>query len=391
MLSATVSRSLRHLQFLSDLPKVTNAGYLKINRVTELELFEHYGLFPQADGKFLSDLQLRKLKALLIWQSQIEGGWFSKLITESPDLETLSLQGVRVTAEDIQALKQFESLKRLTLISLSDFSMTDNDLEAIGILPRLEHLDLVGNKNLTDAGLRSLGQGKQLKDLRFVSARLTDAACEAIATFDALEFLVIGEARITDAGVAKLTVLPKLTQLHIKGNKHITDASLDSLAKLTGLQVLDIANKPQLTEPPFANFRPRCRLARSCRTIRTLRDAGCKRSGGAGFRAGSTAGLLAVGSRKHVAAVAEDVTGKLPKPLLAPYSPEQAKEGQAAWAKALERDVVKAGPVGMQFVLIPPGEFEMWWNEGPNRLSEIAHNPSSELVCPKLMNSARPK
>jgi WD40 repeat protein/formylglycine-generating enzyme required for sulfatase activity len=53
------------------------------------------------------------------------------------------------------------------------------------------------------------------------------------------------------------------------------------------------------------------------------------------------------------------VAGNLPAPMLAPCSPAQATEHQAAWSKALKRDVASMSALGMKFALIPPGEFDM--------------------------------
>jgi formylglycine-generating enzyme required for sulfatase activity len=46
-------------------------------------------------------------------------------------------------------------------------------------------------------------------------------------------------------------------------------------------------------------------------------------------------------------------------PAIAPFNAEQAKQHQEAWAKHLGRPVVETNSIGMQMVLIPPGEFDM--------------------------------
>jgi len=48
-----------------------------------------------------------------------------------------------------------------------------------------------------------------------------------------------------------------------------------------------------------------------------------------------------------------------PSPAIAPLTPEQAKQHQEAWAKHLGVDVESENSIGMKFVLIPPGEFDM--------------------------------
>ena len=48
-----------------------------------------------------------------------------------------------------------------------------------------------------------------------------------------------------------------------------------------------------------------------------------------------------------------------PAPLTVPFTTAQAGDAQAAWAKSLGREVVEKNSIGMEFVLIPPGEFRM--------------------------------
>ena len=48
-----------------------------------------------------------------------------------------------------------------------------------------------------------------------------------------------------------------------------------------------------------------------------------------------------------------------PPPAIAPFDAAKAKEHQAAWAKHLGVPVEMENSIGMRFVLIPPGEFDM--------------------------------
>jgi formylglycine-generating enzyme required for sulfatase activity/serine/threonine protein kinase len=48
-----------------------------------------------------------------------------------------------------------------------------------------------------------------------------------------------------------------------------------------------------------------------------------------------------------------------PPPAIAPFDEKQAREHQEAWAKYLQLPLEMANSVGMRFILIPPGEFEM--------------------------------
>ena len=48
-----------------------------------------------------------------------------------------------------------------------------------------------------------------------------------------------------------------------------------------------------------------------------------------------------------------------PKPAIAPFTADEAKAYQEAWAKCLKIPADYTNSIGMKFVLIPPGEFLM--------------------------------
>ena len=50
---------------------------------------------------------------------------------------------------------------------------------------------------------------------------------------------------------------------------------------------------------------------------------------------------------------------KKPALLFAPFSKQEAKAEQAAWARYLKTDVIKTNSIGMKLMLVPPGEFLM--------------------------------
>lgn len=82
---------------------------------------------------------------------------------------------------------------------------------------------------------------------------------------------------------------------------------------------------------------------------KTLSDAA-----GISRRATTTTAPLAVATSKS-----HQWPADAPKPAIAPFDAEQAKQHQAAWAKYLNVPVEYENSIGMKFVLIPPGEFMM--------------------------------
>jgi len=72
-----------------------------------------------------------------------------------------------------------------------------------------------------------------------------------------------------------------------------------------------------------------------------------------------------------------------PKPLKAPYTKEEAKAAQEAWAKHLgkkvEEEIDIGGGLKMVFVLIPPGTFMMGSSEEDLKLRDETRASESEV------------
>ncbi|HVW01628.1 MAG TPA: bifunctional serine/threonine-protein kinase/formylglycine-generating enzyme family protein, partial [Planctomycetaceae bacterium] len=60
-----------------------------------------------------------------------------------------------------------------------------------------------------------------------------------------------------------------------------------------------------------------------------------------------------------------DLPAGAPDPAIVPFTPEQARQHQAAWAKYLKRPPIEKGADGLEFALIPPGEFTLSFVSNP--------------------------
>ncbi len=83
------------------------------------------------------------------------------------DLRMLSLKNTGVTDEGLQRIKTLHSLRAL---ELKEPSITWRGLAILGDLPALEYLDLFSEA--TDAGLRQVGQHRNLRWLRIRTGRI---------------------------------------------------------------------------------------------------------------------------------------------------------------------------------------------------------------------------
>lgn len=198
------------------------------------------------------------------------------------ELRSLKLSGTRVTDQGLSSLAPLTALQILDLsettvtgsgldaivshpqlwaLSLREARISDQALATIGKLPSLTYLDLGYNLDLTDTGVASLADLKDLEVLSVSRTRLTDAGLSAISGLEKLRSLDVSGTQLSDAGTAQLAALKQLTKLSL-AQTGITEASVDTLAQWPTLRELDLTSN-KLTPDGLARLRaalPECRI-----------------------------------------------------------------------------------------------------------------------------------
>jgi beta-lactamase regulating signal transducer with metallopeptidase domain/5-hydroxyisourate hydrolase-like protein (transthyretin family) len=141
-------------------------------------------------------------------------------------------------------VKHLAGLTKIQDIHIGNSKIGDGALETFARLPALQHLGLQ-RCAFSDDGLKHLEGMKQLRGLSIGMNRkpITDAGVKHLAGLTMLEQLDLQRTSLSDEGIAALKDLKNLRHLDISiarraGDKQITDASVDTLAALTNLQVL---------------------------------------------------------------------------------------------------------------------------------------------------------
>ena len=175
------------------------------NELHELNLF----------GTDVSDIELRHLREL-------------------KHLESIDLGGCKVTTKGILQLRASRKLKRLGLAGIRP-PLDDKGIERIvATWPQLESISLDGSR-LTNTGLRHIGKLQRLKYLNISRTRIGDGGLESLAGLSRLRTLHTSHTRITDQGMVhlgKLTGIEKL-DLNFTG---ITDKGLIGIRRLKHLK-----------------------------------------------------------------------------------------------------------------------------------------------------------
>jgi formylglycine-generating enzyme required for sulfatase activity len=111
--------------------------------------------------------------------------------------------------------------------------------------------------------------------------------------------------------------------------------------------------------------------------------------------AGSLAGLRIKQRLEEIAKLDREIPAaptRLGPPLaIAPFDERTAKQHQAAWAKHLGVPVVWKNAIGMTFVLIPPGEFDMGSTEEKSRSFEGCQSHEAAELVHRLSSCEAPK
>ena len=320
-----------------------------------------------------------------------------------PRLANLDLSFTQFTDDAMEVLDRCPSLQAL---SLGGTAVTDAGLERLRGVPNLTYIHLpwsAGDPGLVSAArhcrkLRRLQFGyphdritsleplAELKSLRHLSCRdahLTNAGVEILAKLVSLESLQIEQPdkdtllriqplrsqlrelsmRVTDDRTrlpdgdswAALQSFSALRRLQFQDLIGIDRSGMNRLAAMEGLKSLDIAGTPWLRDEQadlIREFRRR-------RPDVALTVADTKEKDGqidlpslASWPEADDGGIAAW-----------DLPKDAPAPAIVPFTADQAKKHQEAWAGFLKQPVEVENSIGMRFRLIPPSEFTITQEE----------------------------
>lgn len=152
------------------------------------------------------------------------------------DLKKLDLTKSRsINDSGLAYLKNMQ----LTSLGLSNTSVSDSGLSAIGTLKSLMNLDL-SNTKITANGLGQLSTCRNLQTLDLHQNKLGNSNLDGLKELNNLDMLVLGETGIGDLAVKSLANMRMLRTLYLNDSS-ITNAGLSNLSNLENLQKLDLS------------------------------------------------------------------------------------------------------------------------------------------------------
>ncbi len=204
-----------------------------------------------ADTAVLSGM--RDLRRVLIRANGLTDDGFA-FLDGNADLEFLFIEispeitdGVLVHLADATKLREFRAqgakkftgrgmdrapfLDSLQAIFFNDSGISDEGLRTLADARQLASLDLSGT-NITDKGCAALNGMKSLKSLIVQNTAFGDEAAAIVAKLSGLQRLNVQNSKITEAGLAKLSNLKNLVELVVRnGNPQLSEETLVEFQK----------------------------------------------------------------------------------------------------------------------------------------------------------------
>ncbi len=227
---------IRHLE-LATQTKITGRGLAHFRDCTEMRYINISGTtIKDEELSFLG--RFTELEIALFSRTPLKGQFLESMRTTTNMID-IALDGLPLSKADWFVIKNYKKLQGLSV------KWTPFDNEALVILkdlPELESLFLNGTQ-ITDQGLPLLKNYKKLNVVTLTDTKITDKGLAEIAALSELTFLGLTGTQITDEGITHLEELKKLQSLQLP--LQITDKSIPSLSKLTGMRRIDV---PGLTD-----------------------------------------------------------------------------------------------------------------------------------------------
>jgi hypothetical protein len=194
--------------------------------------------------------------------SRLGDGWMSQDIgpvleglSGLRSLSRLSLQGLRLSFDELRQLKVLKDCSGLRELNLSAIEA----LRRLSFLSQgsgLERLELSHCVALEDEALADLSGQGELRELNLnCAAKIGDAGIRALRRLPSLRRLeLVRLEKLTSAGFEALGELVSLEELNLEHCSGLGDRDLETLAQLPNLRRLKVAVCPKLTAAGVRNF-----------------------------------------------------------------------------------------------------------------------------------------
>lgn len=211
----------------------------RLASTTNLEWIELHGNVFTDDhlaGLFAAS-RLEKVK--LVRVAATDGG--IRHLAKIESLQDVRLHQLAGVAE--AGYRPLARLPNLSKLLIMQMKATDRSLSDIGQIGSLTHLTIrnePSDAGITDDGTMHLAELTRLQHLTLAQFPLHDQSLQAIAKLKQLRTLDLAGSKITDAAIPQISSLPHLHYLDIHGTR-VTAASLPRLGEVLSLEFLEVS------------------------------------------------------------------------------------------------------------------------------------------------------
>jgi internalin A len=189
-----------------------------------------------------------------------------------PSLNQLAIEGVHLTRNDLEGIGAISGLQHLNLdndifesglrplsalVKLKTLHMVSStfdsdELKWVAGLPELSTLWLAKSPGLSDVGMAHIGKCTHLREFGAEGTQITDAGLAHLANLADLKVILAPGCRISDKGVWSLRELKSIEFIDLS-NTDVTDGCMESFGKLPTLMALAL-DATKITNAGLANL-----------------------------------------------------------------------------------------------------------------------------------------
>lgn len=225
--------------------RITDIGFQQLKNVASVEDVNLYYAEQIGDGALVVMKNWKKLKRLNLRGTKVTDLGVAQLVAH-PSLEAIDVGYSLFTDNGFEPMTAIPNLKE---IAVGGNKLTDVGVNMLRLLPALTAVDLSGaqrtdsglwSATITDRGLDTLGQLKNLRKLNLRASKITDAGMGKLAGLATLVEADFGQTNLSAAGLQPLAGLRKLENLVLYKCSRVNDDAVDVLSEMKSLKWLDV-------------------------------------------------------------------------------------------------------------------------------------------------------
>lgn len=249
--------------------RITDIGFQQLKNVASVEDVNLYYAEQIGDGALVVMKNWKKLKRLNLRGTKVTDLGVAQLVAH-PSLEAIDVGFSLFTDNGFEPMTSIPNLKE---IAVGGNKLTDVGVNMLRLLPGLTVVDLSGaqrtdsglwSATITDRGLETLGQLRNLRRLNLRASKITDAGMGNLSTLAALTEADFGQTNLSAAGLQPLAGLSRMEKLVLYKCARVNDDAVGTLAQMKSLKWLDVEGTA-ITEAGAAKLQsamPELRISR---------------------------------------------------------------------------------------------------------------------------------